>query len=341
MEHVMLAITKNTMQRYLSYLLILVLSVAVVSCKQDKATPAPKTNTTVSKPKIKIPKFDKNKAYEYVEKQLAFGHRIPGTPEHVATKDWYVSQLKEAGAKVEVQEFKSSFLRKKDMPSYNVIASFNSDHAKRVMLAAHWDSRLIAEKDPDEAKRDQPIMGADDGATGVAVLLEIANIIKANPIDLGIDIVLFDAEDQGETNGDNMTWCLGSQYWGKNPHIPNYKAKFGILLDMVGAENARFGHEGFSKSSAGQVMNKIWKLAQGMGYTDYFQDYDSGQVMDDHYHVMVQRQFPMVDIINMPDGFGKYHHTHDDNIDIISKRSLKVVGQVVTAVIYKESEGSF
>lgn len=326
------------MKKYLYLLLVITMSCFLVGCKQD---PPKAPTSTVKKPRIKIPKFDQHATYEFVEKQLSFGYRIPGTEEHKATKDWYVSEFEKAGAKVEVQEFKSSFLGKKDMDSYNVIATINPDHKKRVLLAAHWDSRLIAEKDPDESKRDQPIMGADDGATGVAILLEIAHMIKENPIDLGVDIVLFDAEDQGDTGGDNMTWCLGSQYWSKNPHKPNYTAKFGILLDMVGAENARFGYEEFSKINAGDVMRRIWKLAQGMGYSDFFQDYDAGQIMDDHYHVMLNRKIPMVDIINLPDGFGKYHHTHEDNIDIVSKRTLKVVGQVVTAVLYKESEGSF
>lgn len=318
------------------------LIVGSYSCKSDK-----KETPTVQKLRVKIPKFNGETAYRYVEKQLSFGYRIPGTKEHAATKDWYVEQLKSVGAEVEVQEFKSDFLGKKDQQSYNVIASFNPDHSHRVMLAAHWDSRLIAEKDEDKTRQDDPIMGADDGATGVAVLLEIANIIKSNPIDLGIDIVLFDAEDQGTPGGANETWCLGSQYWGKNPHEPNYKAKFGILLDMVGAEGARFGREQYSVINAGAIVDKVWSLAQGMGYSDFFADYKTGAI-DDHVFVMRERGFPMIDIINMPidettndPTFGHYHHTHKDDIDIISKRTLKVVGQVVTAVIYKESDGSF
>ena len=331
----------------MKHLSILILSLSLLlgfsSCKTD-TPPKP----AVEKPRVKVPKFDGEKAYALVEKQLSFGHRIPGTPEHKATKDWYVEQLKATGAEVQVQEFKASFLGLEDKESYNIIASFNPKNTHRVALAAHWDSRLIAEKDEDESMKDKPIMGADDGATGPAILLEIANTIKDNPLDLGIDIILFDAEDQGDSSGEKTTWCLGSQYWGKNPHTPNYKATFGILLDMVGAKDAQFGYEAVSANYAPQVMKKIWALARGMGYGDFFLDKETGSVIDDHYYVNTLRKFPMVDIINMPKdpttgdiSFGHYHHTHKDNIDIVSKRTLKVVGQVVSAVIYKESDGSF
>ena len=335
----------------MKHLSILILSLSLLlgfsSCKND--TPSESTTKpAMQKPRVKVPKFDGDKAYALVEKQLSFGHRIPGTPEHKATKDWYVDQLKATGAEVQVQEFKASFLGIEDKESYNIIASFNPKNTHRVMLAAHWDSRLIAEKDEDKSMQEKPIMGADDGATGTAILLQIANMIKENPIDLGIDIVLFDAEDQGDSKGNETSWCLGSQYWGKNPHVPNYKAKFGILLDMVGAKDAQFGKEGYSRTRAGVQLEKIWALAKGMGYSDYFQDFDAGGITDDHKYVMDYRKFPMVDIINTPKdptsgdtSFGHYHHTHKDNIDIVSKRTLKVVGQVLTAVIYKESDGSF
>lgn len=335
-----------TLKRISFVVLTVSLLVGFSSCKSDKATtPSPKP--TVKKPRVKVPKFNGDIAYEYTEKQLSFGHRIPGTPEHKATKDWYVEKLKATGAEVQVQEFKASFLGLKDKESYNIIASFNPDHTNRVMLAAHWDSRLIAEKDEDESMQDKPIMGADDGATGTAILLHIAEVIQNNPIDIGIDIVLFDAEDQGGSNAET-TWCLGSQYWSKNPHVANYKANFGILLDMVGAKDAQFGKEGYSVQRAGAVLEKIWALAQGMGYSDFFQNFNGGGITDDHKYVMDNRKFPMVDIINIPKdpttgdtSFGHYHHTHKDNMDIVSKRTLKVVGQVVTAVIYKASDGSF
>ncbi len=310
----------------------------------DKSTP----KTTAPKAKVKVPAFNADNAYSNVEKQLAFGHRIPGTDEHKACKDWLVSELKQYADDVEVQEFKASFLGLEDQESYNIIASFKPKLNSRIMLAAHWDSRLIAEKDPDESKQDDPIMGADDGGSGVGVLLEIARLLKENPIDLGVDIVLFDAEDNGVTSNsdsDSDTWCLGSQYWGKNPHVKNYKAKFGILLDMVGAKDAQFPYEGISYQNAKGTQAKIWDWAHRIGKGAYFKKTPVGGITDDHYYVMKYRKFPMVDIINLPmkDGksFGHYHHTHEDDINIIDKNTLQAVGQVVTVVLYKEAEGSF
>lgn len=334
----------------MKHLSILILSLGLLlgftSCKTDSST-QPTAKPAVQKPRVKVPKFDGDRTYQLVEKQLSFGHRIPGTPEHKATKDWMVEQLKATGAVVQVQEFKASFLGLEDQESYNIIASFNPEKKHRIMLAAHWDSRLIAEKDEDASMQDKPIMGADDGGSGTAVLMHLAEVIQNNPIDLGVDIVLFDAEDQGD-NGDDTSWCLGAQYWGNNPHVTNYTAKFGILLDMVGSKDAQFGYEEISTYFAPEVMKKIWGLARGMGYTDFFINEKYGSVMDDHYYVNTLRKIPMVDIINMPKdpvtgnvSFGHYHHTHKDNIDIVSKRTLKVVGQVVTAVLYKESDGSF
>lgn len=339
----------NLIQKFTNIIFLsLIIGLVLTSCGEDKKTtkveaPAPK------KARVKIPAFDMDNAYAHIKKQLSFGHRIPGTPEHVACKDWIVSELKANGVSVEIQEFKADFLGLKDQQSYNIIGSINPDKQPRIMLAAHWDSRLIAEKDPDEEKQDDPIMGADDGASGVAVLLEITRLFKENPIDLGVDIIFFDAEDNGISDGNpnsDLTWCLGSQYWAKNPHIKDYKAKYGILLDLVGAKGAMFGFEGYSLQEARGLLLKTWDLAANMGYSNYFQKYTAGGITDDHVYVMKGRKFPMIDIISLPPskgktGFGAHHHTHDDDINIIDKNTLRAVGQVVTAAMYKESDGSF
>lgn len=317
----------------------------VASCKPD--TPPASTKTETAQPKIvKIPSFQGQNAYNYVEEQLAFGYRYPGSEGHTQVIEYLHKKLESYGADVQRQNFKVDFLGKTDVPATNIIATYNPEMNKRVLLAAHFDSRLVAEKDT--TRQDQPIMGADDGASGVAVLLEIARLIHENGIELGVDIILFDAEDQGigGEDGPQDTWCLGAQHWSKNPHEANYKAKYGILLDMVGAQNARFGKEAISMQAAPQLMNKVWRLAQNMGYSNYFQDFDAGGVMDDHYYVILNRKIPMIDIINRPvgetdHGFGHYHHTHADNIDIIDPNTLKAVGKVVTAVIYNESMGRF
>lgn len=327
-------------------LFIVCLLLGLVSCKPEpkKKTPAP-----VAAPKIvSIPSFDVDNAYALVEKQLSFGYRYPGSEGQKKMIDFLTTEMEKVGAKVYRQDFKASFLGVKDAPATNIIASFNPDATKRIMLAAHWDSRLIAEKDPDESRRKDPIMGADDGATATAVLIEIGRLLKEQPIDMGVDLVFFDAEDQGESGetGKVDSWCLGSQHWSKNPHIKGYKAQYGILLDMVGAKDAQFGHEGISKQAAPDLLKKVWTLAQNMGYGNYFRDYDAGTITDDHYYVIVNRRIPMIDIINRPvdktkHGFGAYHHTHDDNIDIVDKNTMKAVGKVVTAVVFNESMGRF
>lgn len=322
------------------YIIFLFFGLLVFSCKEDKPT-RPDSVMRAKKPQVKIPVFSGDNAFANIEKQLAFGTRVPGTPTHVECKNWLVSELKNYGAEVIEQDFKASFLTVTDAPATNIIAQFNPDMDDRVLLCAHWDSRLIAEKDDDVNMRDKPIMGADDGGSGVGVLLEIARLIQENPIDLGVDIVLFDAEDNGL---DRKNWCIGSKYWSKNLHKTNYGAEFGILLDMVGAKGAQFPLEGYSAKYALPYLKKIWNLAEKMQAGDLFIKVNGHGIEDDHLYVNQNAKIPTVDIINLSQGdqtFGAHHHTHDDNIDIISKNTLRKVGQVVTAVIYNQSCGRF
>lgn len=321
-----------------SFALILL---AFNGCKDDKKA----KKNEVSFEAMESPAFSADSTYAFIEKQLSFGYRVPGTPEHAACKDWMVSKLKGYGAEVIVQDFKASFLTVKDASSYNIIASFNPNATKRVLLAAHWDSRLIAEKDSNPDMKNKPIMGADDGASGTAALIEMARIIKANPLTyIGIDIILFDAEDQGNSSV-TESWCLGSQYWSRNPHKEGYFASHGILLDMIGAKGAQFGYEAFSEGSAGRELKKLWDLAEFLGYKDLFVRTKTGPITDDHYYVMANRGIPTVDIINRPlitpHGFGHYHHTHKDDITIIDKDVLAKVGHVVSQVVYREDNGKY
>ncbi len=311
----------------------------LIGCKSDA------TKTAPSKPRVKIPAFDKEAAFAYVEKQCAFGPRVPGTDAHSQCKDWMISEFESMGAKVHSQDFTGTLYTGDKMPGHNIIAQFNPDNPRRIFLSAHWDSRRVGEEDKDPSKQGQAIDGADDGASGVGVIMQIAKTIQANPIDLGVDVVLFDVEDQGEReSNERESWCLGSQYWSKNLYPENYKPEYGILLDMVGSKNPRFAKDQVSRRYAPKVQEKIWNLAKNMGYSDKFVDELGGNLTDDHYFVNVIAGIPMVDIINQvkgsEHGFGSHWHTHDDNINVIDKNSLRVVGQVVLATLYKESDNS-
>jgi len=314
----------------------------------DSPTQKPAQTVTTPKPRVKIPAFNKDSAYVHIEKQLSFGTRVPGTPTHKACKDWMVQKFKSYGAEVIEQDFMANIYTGDSWESTNIIAQFNPQHKDRIILSAHWDTRFIGEEDPDTKMKDKPIPGADDGGSGTGVLIEIGRILKENPIDLGVDIILWDAEDQGNREGDgsaasNKLWCLGSQYWSNNKHKKNYRAKWGINLDMIGAKGPTFCKDEASYTYAGVLLDKVWSLAQNMGYSDMFLNEDSGGLMDDHVYVNQIGKIPMIDIINQPKesktGFMRCWHTHCDDISIIDKRSLRVVGQVVTAVIYKESAG--
>lgn len=331
------------MFKYHSFFFFLLLILAVTGCKNEEKSVESVETPEVAQQRVKIPAFNGDSAYVFVEKQLSFGTRVPGSPGHKATQKWLVEKLRSYGAEVTLQPFKAKIYNGQVWDAANIIARINPDKKQRYIIAAHYDTRYIAEKDPDPAKRNLPIMGADDGGSGVAVILELARIIHENPIDLGIDFVLFDAEDNGNNDDDN-SWCLGAQHWSREAVKSKYKAEWGILLDLVGAKGARFPKEYFSQQFAAELHNKVWDLAIGMGYGDLFENTARGVVNDDHYHVNTIAKIPMIDIINIPNengSFGHYHHTHLDDIGIIDRNVLRKTGQVVAAVLYRTSDGSF
>lgn len=296
---------------------------------------------------VTAPAFNADSAYALIEKQVAFGPRVPNSAAHMQTGEWIVAKLKSYGAQVQEQKFQMRAYDGTMLNLRNIIASFNPDAANRVLLAAHWDTRPIAEKDKNDP--DSPIDGANDGASGVGVLLEIARTMQAaeQKPDIGVDLIFFDGEDYGQPDGSKLpyvadSWCLGSQYWSKTKHVPNYRANYGILLDMVGAKNARFAREGYSMEYGKEIVDKVWKAGNSIGYSDYFKYVNAPAIIDDHYYVNTVGNIRMIDIIeldvNAPDNdiFGPYHHRHTDNMDVISKNTLKAVGQTVLQVLYNE-----
>lgn len=297
-----------------------------------------------SHPAVNVPTFCADSAYAYVARQTDFGPRVPNSAAHRKCGDYLAAQLQAFGAQVHSQEAELVAYDGTVLKGRNLIGVYRPECKKRVMLCAHWDSRPYADES-DEAHHRTPIDGANDGASGVGVLLEIARQLQAQPTEIGIDIVFFDAEDYGTPsfyNGPHRedTWCLGSQYWGRRPHVADYKARFAILLDMVGGKNATFHYEGYTQRTASKAMKKIWETAHRIGYGQYFVQSDGGEVTDDHVYVNSLRQIPCVDIIdfnpNTETGFNTTWHTLNDGIRHIEKATLQAVGQTVMTVIYNE-----
>lgn len=301
----------------------------------------------------KAPDFNADSAYTFVEKQVSFGPRVPNTPSHRQAGEYLINKLKSYGAEVTVQDFVAEAYTGTKLQSRNIIAAFYPQHTKRILLGAHWDSRHLADKD--SINPTLPIDGANDGGSGVGVLLEIARILQQDSLGpgVGVDIILFDSEDYGEPEnlkqGDypnrkpnQIYWCLGSQYWAKNKHKANYSAYFGILLDMVGAKNAKFAREGHSVEYAASIVQRVWNIGQALGFGNNFIDQNTGGITDDHYFVNRDARIPMIDIIEYEpagrDEFGHYHHTHRDNMNIIDKTTLKAVGQTVLQAVYEEGK---
>lgn len=325
-------------------LLIISLVLYCTACKSEKSPASSLQESVVTA----VPSFNRDSAYHFVEQQVAFGPRVPGSVGHQACKEWLVSKLKSYGATVIEQNFAAKTYYGKTLPSTNIIAQFNPGAGKRIVLAAHWDSRHIADSPLSADRKTEPILGADDGGSGTAVLLEIARQLQGNTVEMGVDLVLFDAEDLGESGTEDpasaTTWCLGSQYWSRNLHAPGYRPQYGILLDMVGSKGAQFPIEQYSNQIAPQLVREVWQLAENLGYSNLFPKTNGGGVTDDHYFVSTIAKIPMIDIINRSTatetGFGAYWHTHNDNMDVIDRKTLKAVGQLMLAVIYRENDGT-
>lgn len=303
---------------------------------------APTKSVEVETTAVSLPVFNGDSAYMFVEKQVSFGARVPNSKEHEICGEYLESVLRKCSNDVVIQNFKARVYTGAVLSGKNYIASFAPENTNRILLMAHWDSRHIADRDSVAANRVKPVLGANDGASGVGVLLEMAMLFKENPPPIGVDIVLFDLEDYGPTDSDegsDLEWCLGSQYWSNNPHKLGYRAQYGILLDMVGDRNSTFYVEGFSKYYAEPIVKKVWKIAMGMGYDNYFKKEDGGYITDDHLFVNRIAGIPSINIVNTKrdnDGsFAKYWHTTHDDMKNIDKAALQAVGDVLVRVVYE------
>lgn len=322
----------------MKYYIIISALIMMTACGHKKG------NTKSVTAQTKTSTFSADSAFLYTKAQTDFGPRVPNTLAQEECAKYYVSKFESWGAKVEIQTFATKGYEGTIWNGKNIIASYNTNNPSRILLCAHWDSRFIAEEDKDKDKQKLAIDGANDGASGVAVLMEIARQIHIKAATVGIDIVLFDVEDQGApsyaANASNAnSWCLGSQHWAKEAKKEAYTAKFGILLDMVGAGDAVFMKEQISAYYAPDIVEYVWQTAADLGYADYFINQKGGTMTDDHLYVNRIAEIPCIDIIDFDinrGGFNKTWHTHDDNINNINKSTLGAVGNVLMKVIYEQ-----
>ena len=312
----------------------------LAGCKHKQEAPTASQATDYTQ--VAVPAFSADSAYRYVEAQLAFGNRIPGTKSWRNCADWLAAQMQRWCDTVIVQDFNATLWDNSVVPGKNIIASLNPTAERRVLLAAHWDSRSWADHDPDDNRHHSPVPGANDGASGVAALMEMARTMSAMPPSVGVDFIFFDVEDQGAPAWsevyDEDTWCKGSQYWAQNRHVPYYSAAYGVLFDMVGTLRPRFTKELVSRSFAPGLTNKLWSAAAALGHGNIFVNQDTDPILDDHYYVNRLAGIPMADIVQNSGNtsFFEHWHTTTDDLQAVSKESLRLVAEVTMKVIYAD-----
>lgn len=319
------------------YLLTLVL---LVSCGAKKANSTDESENITGSSAIDAAggssvAFDADSAFAYLKRQVDFGPRVPNTDAHRLAGDWMVSELKRHGAAVMEQRADLKAFDGTMLKARNIFGQFNPDMEDRTLLLAHYDCRPWADEDPDPEKRKQPVDGANDGASGVAVLLEIARQLSIDNPGKGIDILFVDAEDWG-TEGDDDSWAMGTRYFVEHPIKDGYLPSRVIVADMVGGKGAKFPIEYFSQQSAPALVTTVWNAAAEAGHSALFPRQLGGAVTDDHVE-FIKQGIPAVDIIEYHprSGFNPHWHTSTDNIDNIDKNTLKAVGETILTYIIR------
>lgn len=320
-------------------LALLIMSLIATACNAGSANDDNRTAEQVVA--VSYPQFNADSAYNFVETQVNFGPRVPGTSGHKKCAQWIVGQLNNFNADTIIEQPATLTAFNGDrLPIINIFAQYNRNATKRILLLAHWDTRPWADAETDPAKHNTPIPGANDGGSGVGVLLEIARNLSHKMPTIGVDLLFTDAEDYGDTGGDDNSWCLGTQYWIKNmPYDATNRPMYGILLDIVGGLDARFYREGFSDYLAPHIVNKVWATANAAGYSNIFINSQRGAVTDDHVYIN-NSGIPCIDIIECANpatgSFPSTWHTLNDDMKSIDRNSLKAVGQTVLNTIYNE-----
>ncbi|GAB4449155.1 MAG: M28 family peptidase [Bacteroidia bacterium] len=287
------------------------------------------------------PEFNADSCYYFIKYQTDLGPRNPGSKGHQKCVEWIHNFFESYHLKTTLQKFPATTFDNKQWIGINIIAQYRPELKNRILLCAHYDTRPIADRD-NEKNKNTPILGANDGASGVAVIMSITQALQKLPLqNVGVDFVLFDLEDYGQPSGESQTWCLGSQFWAKNISATSNKPEVGILLDMVGDTNAVFPKEGISVQFHPVLVHDIWSIAQKAGFSRYFIDESTNDITDDHLFINTLANIPCIDIIhyypNKTDFF-EHHHKVSDDMKNISKSTLKAVGQTLLYYLYKKDE---
>lgn len=319
-----------------SILLILTLCLASCGAKSRNNTDGTgMSDIPASESSSNIPSFDADSAYCYLAMQVKAGPRVPNTEAHKKIGNYLSAELKRHGANVIEQTAALKAFDGTMLSARNIFGEFNPDMDDRLLLVAHYDCRPWADQDPDPEKHRQPVEGANDGASGTALLLEIARQLSLQNPQKGIDILFVDAEDWGEENNDD-SWAMGARYFINNPIKPGYLPSRVIVADMVGGKNAKFPIEYFSQQNSPDLTAKIWNCAVSAGYGDYFPKRMGGAITDDHVE-FIKAGIPAIDIIEYHEdsGFDPDWHTSHDTLENIDKATLKAVGSTLLRYIYE------
>lgn len=284
-----------------------------------------------------LPSFDAEHAYQLIERQVAFGARVPGSRAHLECRDFLLETLKQYADTAFLQGFEQRVYGQ-SLRLWNICASFQREHPERILLCAHWDSRPYADEEENPALQRLPVPGANDGASGVAVLLELARIFSASPPPVGVDILLVDGEDYGRA-GDVEHFLLGSRYAARNYPFPRLP-RWGAVVDLVGDRQARFPMEDQSLQAAPQLVARLWEIGQRL-FPQYFVPAPAGAIIDDHLP-FIERGIPMALIIDAelvgnrsPIARKHYWHTTRDLPDNIGQETLRAVGTVLLEWLYR------
>ena len=293
--------------------------------------------------------FDGNAALGYVKQHLAVGPRTPGTPAHDSAARWIVAEMRKRADSVTVQKWTQTTKNGTKLELQNILARFNPRATQRVLYVTHWDTRPIADQDVNYGNRALPVLGANDGASGVGLFLALGDVFKKSPPSIGVDLLFTDGEDWGNFDSDStgMAWpdaLFGSQYFAQHPPSADYQPLFGVLFDMIGDATLHLWQEQNSLQRAPEVVQRVWDTAKELGYANYFHD-QPGQALTDDQVPLLNRGWHVIDLVDWPYGVvspnagpneepnPRYHHTTLDTIDKLSAKSLQIVGDVAVALV--------